>query len=338
MEDAFMENIKEAMYYRKLDNKAVHCDLCPHGCKIAEGGKGICRVRGNIEGTLYAENYGRVSSIAMDPMEKKPLYHYYPGKYVLSIGTIGCNFKCSFCQNYEIAQQEAATKYVAPRYLLNLCRTEEDCIGIAFTYNEPNVWFEYIMETAAIIKQEGLKNVMVSNGYINREPLSELLQYIDAFNIDVKGFSEKYYKDICGGTLQEVKKTVEAVAEKAHLEITTLIVPGQNDSIEEMKSLARWLADINPSIPLHLSKYYPNYKMTAPPTPTNTIRELKEVALEYLDYVYVGNVSGEDLNTYCPNCKALILKRAGGIIVEHLNSDQMQCSKCGKEINIIGLD
>jgi len=202
-----MENIKEAMYFRKLENNAVQCDLCPHGCEIAAGSRGLCKVRSNVEGTLYAENYGRVSFIAMDPMEKKPLYHFYPGKYVLSIGTIGCNFKCSFCQNYEIAQEKAATKYVAPRYLLNLCRSEEDCVGIAYTYNEPNVWFEYILETAAMIKQEGLKNVMVSNGYINPKPLSELLQYIDAFNIDVKGFGEKYYQDICGGTLHEVQKT-----------------------------------------------------------------------------------------------------------------------------------
>lgn len=332
-----MENKKEAMYYRKLDGKAVHCDLCPHSCNIAAGGKGICRVRSNVEGTLYAESYGRVSAIAMDPMEKKPLYHYYPGKYVLSIGTIGCNFKCSFCQNHEIAQQEAPTKYVEPRYLLSLCRSEEECIGLAYTYNEPNIWFEYILETAAIIKQEGLKNVMVSNGYINREPLNELLHYMDAFNIDVKGFSEKYYKEICGGTLQEVKKTVEAVAEKAHLEITTLIIPGYNDSPEEIKNLALWLRGINPSIPLHLTKYYPNYKMSAPPTPTNTIKMLKEVALEYLEFVYVGNVMGEDLNTYCPGCGALLLKRAGGIVVEHLNTDERQCSKCGKEINILGL-
>jgi pyruvate formate lyase activating enzyme len=338
MEDVFMENAKEAMYYRQLENKAVQCDLCPHGCKINEGARGICRVRGNVEGILYAENYGRISSIAMDPLEKKPLYHYYPGKYILSIGTLGCNFKCSFCQNYEIAQQEAATKYAAPRYLLNLCRTEEDCIGMAYTYNEPNVWFEYVMETARMIKEEGLKNVMVSNGFINKEPLSELLQYIDAFNIDVKGFSEKYYKDICGGTLREVQKTVEAASEMAHVEITTLIVPGQNDSLEEIKGLARWLADINPSIPLHLTRYYPQYKMTAPPTPVSTIRMLKEAAQEYLDFVYVGNVGGEDQNTTCPKCGALILKRGDGIVIEHLNLDEMQCSKCGKEINIIGLE
>jgi len=331
-----MEKSKEARYYKRLENNAVKCELCPHGCSIKEGGKGICRVRRNIEGSLYAENYGRVSSIAMDPMEKKPLYHYYPGKYILSVGTIGCNFTCDFCQNYHIAQQEAETESVAPRYLLNICRNEEDCIGIAYTYNEPNVWFEYIIETSEIFRQEGLKNVLVSNGYISQEPLKELLQYVDAMNIDVKGFSEKYYREICGGTLRDVQKTVEKAAEKAHIEITTLIVPGHNDSVEEIRGLSSWLAGINPSIPLHLSRYYPQYKMTAPPTPIETVMRLKEVASEHLDYVYVGNIPGEDTNTYCPDCNALLLRRRGGITLEHL--DDGICSKCGKEINIIGLD
>lgn len=331
-----MESKKEALYYRKLENKAVQCELCPHSCKIKENGIGICRVRKNIEGSLYAENYGRVSAIAMDPMEKKPLYHYYPGKFVLSIGTVGCNFTCSFCQNYHIAHEGANTQFVAPRYLLNLCRNEEECIGIAYTYNEPNVWFEYILETSAIIKQEGLKNIIVSNGYISNDPLVEILQYTDAMNIDVKGFSEKYYKEICGGTLKNVQETVEAAASKVHVEITTLIVPGYNDSVDEIKSLALWLSRINPSIPLHITRYYPQYKMSAPATPVETIKRLRETALEYLDYVYAGNLAGEDTNTYCPNCKALLLGRSGGIFIEHL--DDGHCSKCGREINIIGLD
>lgn len=331
-----MENRREAMHYQKLENQRVKCELCPHDCSISEGGRGICRVRGNVGGTLYAENYGRVSSIAMDPMEKKPLYHFYPGQYILSIGTIGCNFSCSFCQNYHIAQQEAGTQYVEPRYLLNICRNEEDCVGLAYTYNEPSVWYEYVLETAQIIRQEGLKNVMVTNGYMSTKPLAELLPYIDAMNIDVKGFSEKYYRDICGGSLKDVQRTVEASADKAHVEITTLVVPGYNDSIEEIKALASWLAGIKPSIPLHLSRYYPQYKMSAPPTPVDTIRQLREVASEYLDYVYVGNIPGEDSNTYCPSCHALLIRRTSGIFIEHL--DDGKCSKCGKEINIIGLD
>lgn len=331
-----MDNLREAMHYRRLDNGTVQCGLCPHNCRIKETGTGICRVRRNVGGTLYAENYGKVSSIAMDPLEKKPLYHFYPGKYILSVGTVGCNFKCDFCQNYHIAHQDAQTSNVAPRYLLSICRNEEQCVGLAFTYNEPNVWYEYVLETAQIIKQEGLKTVLVSNGFISQQPLIELLPYIDAMNIDVKGFSENYYRDICGGSLRDVQQTVETAAEKAFLEITTLIVPGYNDSIEEIRRLAQWLAGINPSIPLHLSRYYPQYKMTAPPTPVETIRILRETAMEYLDYVYTGNVPGEDTNTYCPSCGALLLRRMGGITVEHL--DDGICSKCGKEINIIGLE
>lgn len=333
-----MEELKEALYYQKHENQAVQCNLCPHGCRIGEGGRGICRVRENIKGTLYARNYGRVSSIAMDPMEKKPLYHFYPGKYILSVGTIGCNFKCSFCQNYQIAHQNAGTQYVAPRYLLNICRNEENCIGIAYTYNEPSIWYEYILETAQIFSQEGYKNVLVTNGYMSQEPLRELLQYTNALNIDVKGFSESYYRDICGGTLRDVQRTVETAAAKAHVEVTTLIVPGYNDSIDEIKRLAHWLSEINPSMPLHLTRYYPQYKMSAPPTPVETIRKLKETALEYLDYVYTGNIPGEDNSTLCPACGALLLKRDYGIFIEHLDVDEGQCTKCGKEISFIGLE
>lgn len=331
-----MENAKEALYYRKLNNQAVQCQLCPHSCGIKEGARGKCRVRRNVEGTLYAENYGQIAAIAMDPVEKKPLYHYYPGKYILSIGTTGCNFSCSFCQNYQIAHENAGTKQAAPHYILSLCRQgDEECIGAAYTYNEPNVWYEYVLETAELISKESYKNVLVSNGYISEEPLRELLPYIDAMNIDVKGFSEKYYEDICGGTLRDVQRTVEISAEKTHVEVTTLIVPGYNDSIEEIRSLASWLAGINPAIPLHLTRYYPQYKMSAPPTPIDTIMRLKEEAGEFLDYVYAGNVYGGDNNTYCPTCGALLVRRGADITTEHF--DDGLCSKCGTEIPIIGL-
>lgn len=331
-----MDNAREALYYSKLQNQAVQCNLCPHRCGIKEGGRGKCRVRRNVDGTLYAENYGQVAAIAMDPMEKKPLYHFYPGKYILSIGTIGCNFSCSFCQNYHIAHNDAHTEQASPNYILSLCRQgDEECIGVAYTYNEPNVWYEYVMETAKLIQKETYKNVLVSNGYISPEPLMELLPYIDAMNIDVKGFSERYYKDICGGSLKDVQRTVEISAEKAHIEVTTLIVPGYNDSVEEIRSLASWLADINPEIPLHLTRYYPQYKMSAPPTPLETLMRLKEVANEHLDYVYTGNIYGGDNNTYCPSCDALLVSRGSFITTEHF--DDGHCSKCGKKIPIIGL-
>lgn len=334
-----MDMLKEALHYEKLEDKKVLCRLCPHECRIAPGKYGICRVRNNIEGTLYAHNYGKISAIAMDPVEKKPLYHFFPGKYLLSLGTVGCNFRCRFCQNYHIAQQgtaegeRSASFYKASEsYLLSLCRQEEDCVGIAYTYNEPSVWYEYVLDTARYIKEKGYRNVLVTNGYMSEKPLLELLPYIDAMNIDVKGFSEEYYRDICGGRLEWVKNTVEAASPGCHVEVTTLIVPGHNDSEEEMEELSKWLASVKPSIPLHLSRYFPMYKMKEDPTPAGTLKKLKKVARENLEYVYIGNLFGEDANTYCPQCGALLVRRSGGVFIEHL--DDGICSKCGKSIDI----
>lgn len=337
-----MERLREAMHYERLENNNVLCSLCPHQCRIAPGKYGICRVRNNIEGTLYTHNYGRISALAMDPMEKKPLYHFYPGKYILSLGTVGCNFRCSFCQNYHIAQRgtegETATGnlYEASEgYLLSLCRQEENCVGIAYTYNEPSIWYEYVLDTARYIKGKGYKNVLVTNGYISDKALAELLPYVDAMNIDVKGFTEKYYREVCGGSLEHVKHTVEAASPKCHVEVTTLIVPGHNDSEQEMDELSGWLAAVKPSIPLHLSRYFPMYKMEEEPTPVETLKRLKQAARKNLEYVYVGNLRSEDTNTYCPNCNALLIRRSGGIFIEHL--DDGICSKCGKVIDITGI-
>ncbi len=337
-----MSVLKEAMHYEKLEGQNVVCRLCPHECTIAPGRYGICRVRNNIEGVLYTHNYGKISAVAMDPMEKKPLYHFFPGKYILSLGTVGCNFRCSFCQNHHIAQRgvveetgEGSLYEASEGYLLSLCRQEEECIGIAYTYNEPSVWYEYVLDTARYIKGKGYRNVLVTNGYIGEKALSELLPYIDAMNIDVKGFTEEYYRDICGGSLKYVKRTVEAAALKCHVEITTLIVPGCNDSEKEMEELSSWLASVKPSIPLHLSRYFPMYKMKEEPTSVETLKKLKKIAANNLEYVYVGNLQGEDTNTYCPSCKALLIKRSGGIFIEHL--DDGVCSKCGKGIDIIGI-
>lgn len=337
-----MDQLKEAMHYEKLEGRKVICRLCPHECTIAPGKYGICRVRNNIEGTLYTHNYGKISAVAMDPVEKKPLYHFFPGKYLLSLGTVGCNFRCSFCQNHQIAQHGTAEEagsgklYEASEgYLLSMCRQEEECVGIAYTYNEPSIWYEYVLDTARFIKNKGYRNVLVTNGYMSGKALSELLPYIDAMNIDVKGFTEEYYRDICGGSLEHVKRTVETAASKCHVEITTLVVPGHNDSEKEMDELSKWLASIKPSIPLHLSRYFPMYRMKEEPTRVETLKALKKVAGSNLEYVYIGNLYDEDTNTYCPKCGALLIRRAGGIFVEHL--DDGICSKCGKVIDITGI-
>ncbi len=283
---------KEALWYEKLDNNIVKCSLCPHGCVISDGKRGICKVRHNDKGILYSANYKKASSIAMDPVEKKPLYHFHPGKYILSVGTYGCNFRCDFCQNYEISQKEYFSRILDIDDLIKICKRDSHCIGIAYTYNEPTIWYEFILECAERFKREGLVNVLVTNGYINTEPLKKLLPYIDAMNIDVKSMDNDFYKEICGGTLEPVMNTVEESIGKCHVEITNLIIPGKNDSIDDMVKLSQWIAALDPDTPLHLSRYYPRYNMNLPPTDPKVLLKLKEAARKYLNYVYIGNVPG----------------------------------------------
>ena len=283
---------KEALWYEKLDNNIVHCHLCPHNCKIAEGKSGICKVRQNNNGTLYSLNYKRATSIAMDPMEKKPLYHFHPGKYILSIGTYGCNFRCDFCQNHEISQNTLGGQTLDIDELIKICKDKPNCVGIAYTYNEPTIWYEFVLECAKKFKEADLANVLVTNGYINTEPLKELLPYIDAMNIDLKSMNDEFYKKICGGRLEPIKNTIKETIKNCHVEITSLIIPTKNDSPDNMEQLSKWIASLNPDTPLHLSRYYPAYKMQIPPTDPMTLLELKDIALQHLKHVYIGNVPG----------------------------------------------
>ncbi|MHC1719712.1 MAG: AmmeMemoRadiSam system radical SAM enzyme [Clostridiaceae bacterium] len=291
-----MKTLKEAMYYEKLPNDNVRCVLCPHNCVIRTEGYGICGVRKNEEGTLYSTVYQMVSSMSFDPIEKKPLYKFHPGSYILSVGTAGCNFKCPYCQNYSIARVEpdtVGTEKITSEQLIAkaLQLKSQGNIGIAFTYNEPTIWYEFVFETAKLSKEKGLSNVLVTNGYINPEPLENILPYIDAMNIDLKGYSEGFYRDICKGKLESVKKTIEIAAKKCHVEITTLVIPGLNDSAEEMTEMCKWLASISPDIPLHLSRFFPRYMMMdKQPTPLKTLSDLQGIASRYLNNVYMGNV------------------------------------------------
>ncbi len=286
----------EAMFFEKLENNKVHCFLCPHNCRIPEEGRGLCGVRKNMDGTLYSLNYGEVSSIGVDPIEKKPLNRFHPGAYILSVGSVGCNLKCPFCQNHSIAQvkpEEINTHYAASDEIVAkaLELRRQGNIGIAYTYNEPSIWYEFVYETAKKAKEKGLMNVLVTNGYISEEPLLRLLPYIDAMNIDLKAFNDKFYSELVKGGLQEVKETIKRSAGYCHVEVTTLIIPGWNDKAEEMEEEARWLASISPEIPLHLSRYFPKYQMTdRQATPVNTLADLKKTADRHLKYVYLGNV------------------------------------------------
>lgn len=302
---------KEALFYEKLDRGVVRCLLCPHRCRLKEGQKGVCRVRYNHGHLLWTSNYGEISSLALDPIEKKPLFHFYPGSYILSAGSFGCNLGCVFCQNYSIAHGVPPTRFVEPESLtgMTMQSRDEGSIGLAFTYNEPSIWYEYILATAPGLKDQGLKTVLVTNGYIEKEPLERLLPYIDAFNIDVKGFDQHFYSQMCKGKLQAVKDTVERVVGRSHVEITTLLIPGKNDAESEIRELAGWLASLDRDIVLHLSRYHPAYKLQLPPTPETTVRRSREIAGEYLNFVYTGNLPGETNNTYCRNCGQLLIQR-----------------------------
>lgn len=286
--------MQEARYYEPLGEEQVWCHLCPHNCKIKAGQLGICCGRQNIEGVLYTLNYNRVTSLAVDPIEKKPLYHYYPGRNILSVGTFGCNFRCGFCQNWEIAHQDSpATREVTPETLVKVALEAQKAsysIGIAYTYSEPLIWYEYVYDTAKMAHQQGLKNVLVTNGFVQKEPLLELLPFIDALNIDVKAFTEEYYRKTCGGKLEPVLRTVELAQESCHVEITTLVVPGMNDSDQEINALVDWIASLNPRIPLHFSRYFPQYQFDLPATPLETLARACEIASSKLDYVHIGNV------------------------------------------------
>jgi len=292
-----MTGKKEAMFFEKLENQSVHCFLCPHHCKIPRGGRGFCGVRKNIDGTLFSLNYGEVSSIGVDPIEKKPLNRFHPGSLILSVGSVGCNFKCPFCQNHSIAQVKPEEIHTYPAssdeiVAKAVALKSQGNIGIAYTYNEPSVWYEFVYETAQKAKDKELLNVLVTNGYIGEKPLELILPYIDAMNIDLKAYNDHFYRDLVKGGLEEVKETIRRSVSRCHVEVTTLVIPGRNDSPVEMDEMARWLASLSPDIPLHLSRYFPRYEMTdRPPTPLNILQKLKKTAEQHLKFVYLGNIS-----------------------------------------------
>ncbi len=325
-----------ASFWEKLeDGGAVRCRLCPHACLIPPGRHGRCRVRLNRGGSLELPFYGRLSSIAVDPIEKKPLYHFHPGENILSVGFLGCSFHCPFCQNYRISQDtDLPTQGMSPQELTALA-AREGSFGIAYTYSEPLVHLEYVLETCRLARARGLKNVLVSNGFVNREPADKLLEVLDAANVDLKSFNPEFYRREIGGELEEVKRFLgQARAHgRIHLEVTTLVIPGRNDSPREMEEIASFLASLDPDIPLHLSAYYPQYRYTLPPTPPATLEELAEVARRHLRYVYLGNVS-QTSDTLCRQCAAVLVRRRG-YQVSTPGLEGSRCARCGSEAPIV---
>jgi pyruvate formate lyase activating enzyme len=289
-EDSNACDMKEARFYEKADGANVRCNLCPHRCRIPDGQAGLCGARRNAGGTLCAESYGRVSSLALDPIEKKPLYHFRPGSQILSMGSYGCNMVCAFCQNSSISQTRPETEFVSPKRLAEIAASVPRNLGVAFTYNEPLIGAEYILDAAPLLRRSGMKVVLVSNGMIREEPLTELLPFVDALNIDLKAFTPEFYRRM-GGDLETVKRNIARCAESRHVEVTTLVIPGENDGDDETAELSRWLASISRDIPLHLSRFFPRHRMTKkPPTPARTLTRLAAIARQSLEYVHIGNV------------------------------------------------
>ncbi len=326
----------EAAYYEKIAVSKVRCLLCPNRCVITDGGHGVCRIRSNRRGILNADAYGEVVSLAIDPIEKKPLYHFHPGRPILSTGANGCNFRCGFCQNSEISQGKAPTRHASPEMLAELA-SREGSIGVAYTYTEPFVWYEYVRDTGRLVREKGLANVLVTNGYVCEEPLRELLPLIDAMNIDVKSMRPDFYSKVCGGKLDDVLRTVEISSASCHIEITNLVITGYNDTDEDFQRLVDWIESVNPKIPLHFSRYFPRYRFTAPETPMTRLARAFEIAKAKLPYVYVGNASLEGASdTVCPSCGAVLVRRRSYATAIEGVADSV-CSSCGATVDIVGV-
>lgn len=327
---------REAAYYRKLDGGKVQCLLCPADCTLKEGQTGICGCRTCDGGVLFTDNFGEAVSLAIDPIEKKPLYHYMPGSVIVSAGPNGCNLSCRHCQNWSISQEKAPTRYISPEQMAQLAG-DQDSIGLAFTYSEPLIWYEYISEVAPRLRDAGLKTVLVSNGYINAEPLAELLPLVDAVNFDLKSIRDDFYRRICKGTLEAVQGAIRATrAAGVHLEVTNLIIPGLNDSDSDLTDLCDFVASVSDMIPLHFSAYHPSYKMDRPPTPAETMNRAFELASARLKYVFVGNLNLPGCSdSHCPGCGALLIERSGfRARITGLDKNGM-CSQCGYQTEIV---
>ena len=332
----------ETRYKVRADNETVRCIICPRMCTLKPGQRGFCGTKENQGGKLINLTYGLLSAIAVDPIEKRPLTHFYPGSLSLSISSVGCSFTCPWCQNWHLstAKPGSELKKVPPDYVVDMAH-RQDCTSISYTYNEPLINLDYVEDTARIAKKEGIKNVLVTNGYVSLEALDRVVDVIDAANVDWKGFTEEFYRKYCSADLQSVlDATIEMHKKGAHVEITFLIIPETNDSEDEARRMSRYLVDnLGPDIPLHLSKFYPQYKFShIPPTPVETLLRAREAAKEEgVHYVYVGNVPGEGYeDTVCPRCGETVVARVGYEITKWRLDETNHCKHCGEKIPIIG--
>ncbi len=319
----------EARYWDR-EGAAVICRLCPHECRIAPGRVGRCGVRRNVEGTLQAETYGRISSLALDPIEKKPLYHFRPGQRVLSAGSAGCNFRCGFCQNWSISQARPPLSPCSPAELIAGARAE-NAVGVAYTYNEPLVNLEWVLDCARLAREAGLANVLVTNGYVNPGPRDDLLPWIDAWNIDLKSARPGFYRRFCGAELGPVLDTLRAAVPAAHVELTHLIVTGGNDREDQLRDLVETVAKISTEVPLHFSRYFPEYRWNEPPTPADLLERAVALGRERLAWVYAGNLPGRDDSTFCPECGERLIERSGYRVGAVAIVDG-RCPRCRRQV------
>ena len=318
----------------------MQCQLCPRRCFILPGKRGFCQVRENRKGILYSLVYARPCSVNIDPIEKKPLFHFLPSSSAFSIATAGCNLKCLFCQNWQISQrtpEEVDSVYLEPRELVKQVR-KSGAPTIAYTYTEPVIFYEYMLDTARLAKAQGIRNIMHSNGFINEQPLRQLCKYLDAANIDLKGFSEEYYNELSLGSLGPVLKTLKILKQEGvWVEITNLILPGYNDDEQTITKMCLWIKEnLGEDVPVHFSRFWPMYKLLSlNPTPITTLEKARKIALDCgLQYVYIGNIPGHTAeNTYCPNCKKVVIQRSGYSILEINLDEQGRCKFCEGEIS-----
>lgn len=332
--------MKEARFWEPIGEGRVRCMLCAHHCTIPPGGRGVCLVRENRDGKLYSLVYGRIVSQALDPVEKKPLFHFLPGTSTLSVATVGCNFRCDFCQNHEISQfpREHGGRIVGepaePAEIVAAAQAT-GVRSISYTYTEPTIFFEFCEDVGKLALQVGLKNIFVTNGYMSEEALNEAKGWLHAANVDLKSFSEDFYRRICGASLQPVLETIARMWEAGiWVEVTTLVIPGRNDSEEELRWIAEFLVGISPDIPWHVSRFVPAYKAwNLPPTPVSTLRRAREIGFSAgLRYVYMGNVPGEGEDTICPGCGRTLIRRHGFFVLQNDVTPEGACPHCGASV------
>ena len=334
--------IHEASLFEKLENRKVKCHVCAHECTIADGKRGFCRVRENRGGTLFTLIYNTVSSEAVDPIEKKPLYHFLPGTLSYSQGTIGCNFRCSHCQNWTISQvtlEQAQISEITPEESVARALAS-DCASIAWTYNEPTIWHEFTYDSAKLAHEAGLKTVYVTNGYITEDALRDISPYLDAFRVDIKAFRDEFYRETCRAHLQPVLDSSVVARELGmHIEVINLVIPGKNDDLKEIRDLIEWVHDnLGPQTPIHFTRFYPMYKMKdASPTPVATLEKAWQMAKDAgMEYPYVGNVAGHEYeNTYCPRCGTLLIDRSGFQVARNVITEDKKCPDCGYGIAVV---